>query len=300
MEDTQSDSTNGPICQQVGDQTDAYAWGALDAEARATVDQHRAECASCDARLLAAERTVFRLDGALPHLAPPPDLRARVLAATASMAGSRGLTSRPAPLAPPQMVPPIRPDQPPAGHLAPTSGRAGRAGRSSRWPSPRRVSPFFAGVATGLAGALCAAAAAWVLIVRPDAAGLLAPAESGLADGERGIRLPIAIPAAPRAAAGRLVELRPQRGDGAARGVLMYDPDTGRGTLLIQEPGSTAGAEYQVTLIRGAQHVTAGTLTVDERGIGTEVLPEPPPLPSPERIEVQPKAGSGATLSGDF
>ena len=273
-------------CAEVVDLEAAYAWGALDAKARARVDRHRRGCAGCDARLLAADRTVDTVNRAVPRVEPPPELRQRVLAAIDRL--EQPAASRPAALAG------ARPDH---AHGPPPGGRA----RPS-WRSIGRPDRFWSGLATGAVGTLVAAALAWVLLVRPDALTELSPARSLLAPGERARQAPsLPLPGSGPASSSRLLELRPSAGPG--HGLLAYDAETGRGVLLI-EGMPPSPPEYGVWLSQGSQRVHLGDLSVDPRGVGVFVLPEPLPLQRPERIEVAPTSapagGGGGVLAATF
>jgi anti-sigma-K factor RskA len=58
-----------------------YALGALEAGERLAVERHLAECAGCRAYVAADARALDALGRGVPQVAPPADLRARVLAA---------------------------------------------------------------------------------------------------------------------------------------------------------------------------------------------------------------------------
>lgn len=74
----------------VGDLAPGYALGALDADERAAFEVHLTGCAECQAEVRAYEETAALLAHAAPHVAPPPALRARILAeARAAGQGAR-------------------------------------------------------------------------------------------------------------------------------------------------------------------------------------------------------------------
>jgi len=292
-------------CDGVGQEEMAYVWGALEADARAPIDSHRAECRACDARLAAAERVIAHVDQALPRVAPPPELRARLLREIGRLEQPSAPTAASATPVP-VPAPPRRGAAPPPAH--PATARPSldgtrprlerRTAGSSRWVRrPHRVPRFFAGVATGLAGAACALALAWLLIVRSDLSGLLLPNQSELTGTDPASNFPVNLSDVARPAAHTLLDLRPPAG--SARGVLMVDPDGTGGVLLVHDPGAPPGARYEVWLTRGADRVQVGALTLDTRGIGSYLLPDPLPLPHPQRIEVDP-TGGGSPLSADF
>lgn len=194
----------------------------------------------------------------------------------------------------------LRPGVPSVTRGASVHAARGRAAPASRRPA-WRAGPFFAGVGTGVLGSLAVAALITLLVVRPDALGLLGggqaqfgPGPSDQAPQPPAISLPGPLPGS----AGRLVELRAS--SGAGRGLLAYDPQTRRGVLLLEDlPGSAAGSDYTVWLVQAAQRVQLGSLTPDAHGSATFALPDPLPLDRPERIEVvhsQPSPGSAPVV----
>jgi anti-sigma-K factor RskA len=70
--------------RHIDDLVDAYALGALEPDEVDVVERHLETCASCRALADAARRTLDLLLYAVPPVAPPPSLRARVLARTAT------------------------------------------------------------------------------------------------------------------------------------------------------------------------------------------------------------------------
>ena len=281
----------GLSCADVESDQAAYIWGALPPAERDRVELHRRGCPACDERLHEAALVVAELDRAAPKIAPPAELRGRVLEAIARV--------EPAPrAAPSRTLAPVA-EQPPHG----AGASFGRVLPLAARGAARRGS-FFAGVATGLVGAAAAAALVVVMLLQPTALGLLGAAEAqfGGADQDRrwpGVTLPWQAPAA---RANRLIELGSASAPG--RGLLAYDAQTKRGVLLLQGLSLSSGADYAVWIGRGTQRVQLGTVSVDGRGVASFVLPDPLPLDDPEWIEVGPAGGSpgagGGTLSARF
>ncbi|MGI9149168.1 MAG: hypothetical protein ACR2IK_21900 [Chloroflexota bacterium] len=170
---------------------------------------------------------------------------------------------------------------------------AGHARRPLRW----RGSPFFAGVTTGLVGALAAAIFLVVLVIRPQDLNALVPRQSAFGASESGRpALPSLLPNGGAAASSiRVLELHASSGSG--RGLLMYAADTRRGVLLVEGLAAPDGTEYAVSLTQGSQRVQLGSLTIDTRGVGTFVLPDPLPLDRPERIDVRLASQGGTDTS---
>ena len=79
----------------------------------------------------------------------------------------------------------------------------------------------------------------------------------------------------------------------------MYDAETGRGVLMLQDMAPQT--KYEVSLVSGSQRVDLGTLQTDADGFGTFVLPRPLPLEQPDRIEVTTaETPPNSVLSGTF
>jgi hypothetical protein len=144
------------------------------------------------------------------------------------------------------------------------------------------------GLGTGVLGTLAAAALIAVLLVRPEALDLIGGRQAQLNPGpaDQAPQPPaFSIPGQPFASANRLLELRSSSETG--RGLLAYDAHTRRGVLILEEvPSSASGSEYSVQLVQAARRVELGSVTIDARGVGTFILPDPLPLDRPERIEV--------------
>ena len=64
----------------------AYALGALPEDERAELERHLQECPSCRRELAELQAAVDVLPGATPPVQPPPELRARIMAAVESEA----------------------------------------------------------------------------------------------------------------------------------------------------------------------------------------------------------------------
>ena len=70
-----------PDCNEIQPMLAAYALGALEADERSRIDLHLATCANCRAEAASYAHVVDSLGAAAPQATPPPELRARVLAA---------------------------------------------------------------------------------------------------------------------------------------------------------------------------------------------------------------------------
>lgn len=74
-----------------------YVLGALDARERQSVDEHLAGCAECRALLAEEARAFDAIGRSVDLVAPPPELRDRVLRAAASSAGAKARRMQPLP-----------------------------------------------------------------------------------------------------------------------------------------------------------------------------------------------------------
>ena len=270
-------------CRGVAEVEDAYLWGALDALQRELVETHRQTCAACDRRLAEAQRVIGALDQAQPRVAPPAELRARVLAAIERIPPSPSTASAVAARA---AVPPVR-----VGPASPGHGRTMARGR------PRRFGAFAGGVATGVAASVALLALAWVAVVRPEALGGLGSPRSGFgASGDQAPALPpIPLPGTQPNSTPRLIRLT---GDGPGVGWLAYDDRTGRGVLMVEGQGP-AGSSESVWLTGDGQRLQIGTVLLNQDGFGTLALPDPLPVDHPSRVEVTPEPG-GPQLAADL
>jgi anti-sigma-K factor RskA len=114
------------------DSLDAYALGSLEPEEAAWVEAHLAQCERCRQAAVAARAVADRLPLSVPLVAPPPDLRARVLARVHAAAQADGPHQAPG-RAVPETTPETAPEQPgPSGGLlgrlfSPRRGSGGEA-----------------------------------------------------------------------------------------------------------------------------------------------------------------------------
>jgi len=76
-----SPSKAAPTCEEVADLAAAVALDAADRRERRALEKHLALCPACAAAVDELRVTVAALGSAVPHVAPPPELRSRVMAA---------------------------------------------------------------------------------------------------------------------------------------------------------------------------------------------------------------------------
>jgi hypothetical protein len=262
-------------CAEIDEEHAAYVWGVLEPSERARVERHRAGCASCDERLRVSEQVIAELDEGGPRVSPPPDLRGRVLGAVAALDSSSE----------------------PSAHAA-DAIRAVSPSRSVPPLAHRRR--FFAGLATGVAATLAAAALLIVFVAGPTTSGVV-PAAGALFHEEPSAQVRPwpwdVLGGGTATSTQRLFEL--QAASGPARGLLMYDVKTGRGVLMLLDMAPQT--KYEVSLVSGSERADLGTLQTDADGFATFVLPRPSPLEQPERIEVTTaESPRNSVLSGTF
>lgn len=218
---------------------DVYALGALDGEELAEFEAHLATgCATCAERLRETREALTLAAEALPQVAPPPELRSRVL--------ERIAAERPLAAAPPVPSPAAR----------------------------RRRALWWAGW-TGLAvaAALLMVVNAQLKTTRQELRGLqdrLATLQTELAQREETLRF-LSDPAV------RYVSLGGLKPTPEASAWLLWNPATRKGLLLARGlPSAPAGHAYELWALAGAEPVPAGVFTVDAGGRGLLRLPPLP------------------------
>jgi anti-sigma-K factor RskA len=220
---------------------DVHAAGALDGRELVELEAHLATgCAVCQARLRETREALALMPEALPRVASPPALRARVLAAVAS---------EPRPAAAPVRVVP-RPER--------------RRGPVLWW--------------AGWAG--LAAAAVLLLVVNAELRSTrqelrllqdrLATVQEELGQREEALRF-LSDPSV------RYVSLGGLKPTPEASAWLLWNPTTRQGLLLARGlPAAPPGKAYELWALAGSQPVPAGVFGVDERGRALFRLPELP------------------------
>lgn len=221
---------------------DVYAVGALDGRELADFEAHLAPgCAICSARLRETRDALVGVARSLPPVAPPPELRARVLAAVAS-----------------ERSPAVRPV---ASVAAPQARRPGRAIWWAGW----------AGLAA--AAALLLVVNAELRSTRQELQALqdrLATLQTELSERETALRF-LSDPSV------RYVSLGGLKPTPDASAWLLWNPGTRQGLLLARGlPAPPAGHAYELWALAGSQPVPAGVFSVDASG---RALLRLPPLP---------------------
>ena len=113
-----------------------YLLDELDPERRAAFESHLSGCATCTSELERLEPVTSALAAMEPAVAPPPDLRATVMAAVANEAAAGD-----------GVAPAASVDAPPAGPAPPRLRSASRDRGRSRWPRRLGFAAAFAALA---------------------------------------------------------------------------------------------------------------------------------------------------------
>jgi anti-sigma-K factor RskA len=219
---------------------DVYALGALDGAELADFEAHLASgCLACAERLRETREALALMPRALPQVAPPAALRARVL--------ERVAAERPAAPAPVQ----LRPER--------------RRGRVLWWAG-------WAGLAA--AAALLLVVNAELSRTREEIRALegrVAALQGELAEREQVVRF-LSDPGV------RYVSLAGLKPTPEASAWLLWSPATRQGLLLARGlPAAPEGKAYELWALAGAQPVPAGVFTVDAAGRALLRLPPLPP-----------------------
>jgi anti-sigma-K factor RskA len=215
---------------------DVYALGALDGAELTEFEAHLAAgCATCAERLRETREALTLLPGALPPVAPPPSLRARVLD---RVAAERSVAPVPAPPRP-----------------------VARRGGVLWWAG-------WAGLAA--AAALLVVVNAELRRSRAELGALqdrLATLQTQLAEREDALRF-LSDPGV------RHVSLAGLAPTPEASAWLLWDPATRRGLLLARGlPATPPGRAYELWALAGSRPVPAGLFTVDTTGRAVLRLP---------------------------
>ncbi len=225
-------------------QADIYALGALDGDELREFETHLASgCPECAARIGEAREALALLPAALAPLAPPPEVKGRLLAEIARERRSGALAPRPA---------------------APVT-EEGPGG-------PRWIS--WGGWAVALAAAGLLVVVGWDLSKTRQELERLTNRVGVLQDQLTEREATLRFLSDPRV---RYVSLAGLPASPDASGWLLWNPDTRQGLFLTRGlPPAPAGRAYELWAIAGSEPVPAGVFGVDRGGRGP-----PPPSPPP-------------------
>ena len=248
-----------------------YALGLLEGEDLEQFERHLAAgCEACELELGRMDAVGDALAYAAPLVAPPAELRDRILLAVdADLAASK---REQAPVAPPPHVAP-RADGPSPNYSPGPWPQPDRAGASA--PAAKRGG-FLGGLAPALAfaGVLVAVlSGVHALKLRSQLALVRADLERVQAENQELARI-MDIVGSPRL---RVVALGGQAGTPGAEGRVLWSPEGKKAVLYAYGlPKPPAGKDYQLWVIEGSTPRSEGVFPVDEKGQAQHVLPEVP------------------------
>jgi hypothetical protein len=261
-------------CQEVEPLLPATAAGALDQDEAHAVKAHLAGCPPCVQSLHELEETVEQLAYAVPQVAPPAELRIRVLRAviTTPQVSERGMAHGP--------------------FLAASIPRAG---------APPRSLAHLGGAYQRLAPALLAAA----LILLVGGSVWLGSMTQRLTAMEQRLAQQDAVYDLLRQPGSEMAALKPVGANVPAGGQAIMAP--GRHEVAIMAtrlPQLPAGRAYQLWLLKrgGSPPVPAGLIRVDDAGVAMAMVSTPadPDQMAGMRITDEPESGSVAPTGASW
>jgi anti-sigma-K factor RskA len=240
----------------VADLAAAVALDAADARDVRRVEQHVSLCPPCARTVDDLRAAAAALGSAVPLVDPPPELRARVLA---------------------------------AAHAEPAS--IGRRARLWPWPPRPAGVPAAAWGAVAASMVISLASLAWIATLQRQVASL--ESEVG-ASSERAARYDRVVQMlGSHQIAVR--QLTPTVQTMRAGGMVYLDPASGSGMVAIHDlPQPAPGRAWQLWFLRGNDRISGGMLWPDNRGNCYAMVAVPPDVDSFDAIGVteEPSAGS--------
>jgi anti-sigma-K factor RskA len=253
----------------------AYALGALDPDERRSFESHAAECDICTAEVHAFSGVVAALATSVPQVAPPPELRDRVVAAVreASMMPAVGSTS---------VTPVAFGDR--------TSRITDRKSRITRDRSVLVWLPYAAllAVTVGLGGySLSLRARVTDLEVRlADATSRTLLATRAMDDAQRvalRTQSTVDVLTAPDVAR---IDLAGQPTAPSAQARALWSRQRGMVFTASNLPQLPEGRVYQVWVVTADARISAGLIMPDPSGSTTAMFVTPPDIPQPVAVAV--------------
>ena len=247
-----------------------YALGLLEGEDLEQFERHLAAgCEACELELGRMDAVGDALAYAVPLVAPPAELRDRVLLAVeADLATTKReqvavVPPRPAATRPDSPKPTYSPGPwPPADRAA-----APVTAKSGGWLGGLAPALAFAGVL------LAALSGFYALKLRSQLALVRADLERVQAENQELSRV-MDVVGSPRL---RVVALGGQAGSPNAQGRVLWSPEGKKAVLYAYGlPKPPAGKDYQLWVIEGSTPRSEGVFPVDDRGQAQHVLPEVP------------------------
>ena len=246
-----------------------YALGLLEGEDLEQFEQHLAAgCEACELELGRMDAVGDALAYAVPLVAPPAELRGRVLLAVdADLASSKREQVK---IAPPRQVAPRSDGPSPTyspGPWPPADHGALAQSKRGGWLSGLAPALAFAGILVGvLSGVYALKLRSQLALVRSDL-------ERVQAENQELARI-MDIVGSPRL---RVVALGGQAGSPGAEGRVLWSPEGKKAVLYAYGlPKPPTGKDYQLWVIEGGTPRSEGVFPVDEKGQAQHILPEVP------------------------
>jgi anti-sigma-K factor RskA len=252
------------VCSDIQPQLAAYALGEV--EAGDELLDHLAACDACQQDLRDYVQVARMLPSDAPDIAPPPDLRARILAAVEDEAR-------------PVAEPPIQPVAPAAAQVA----SAPKSNRLLRTPWGRRLATFRPAFA--LAVAMLVLLLGWNISLQRQ----ISAQQNQIANSRESWQSMIVLLNDPA------VHWYPVAGD-TAKGHLWVAPESTVGCLVLQGlPALAADQVYQVWLRNSYEHSSGGVFEA-RNGNGWVMVRAGEPLENYDAVGVtiEPRGGSAA------
>ncbi|MEA2642884.1 MAG: hypothetical protein QOF51_4278 [Chloroflexota bacterium] len=248
---------------------DLYALDALPPDVADDVEAHIETCANCGPEFAAATRLVHLMDEAVPQIAPPPELRARIIAAAEADANS------------PRPILTVLPRWP---------ATETHQGLLDRWLGWLRAPQFAAGAA--VLPLLISAALAWQVISLNQQVGTM---RTELASSYAHAQLAADVMARAMRG-GAMVRIDGTDMAPRASGTLYYVPSESNMVLVAEGlPEQPTGVAYQLWLMSGDQRMNGGMLYYRAAdGHCMAVASAPMPLSSVDAVGVTLEPSSGS------
>jgi anti-sigma-K factor RskA len=254
--------------ERFADAVAASALGALDADERAAFEAHLSTCASCREELGAMRRVAAGLAEAVPAEAPPPALRARVLAFATAQAQDPAPAATPSPRVP--------------------SADRGRATATGVLDKPRVKGPLpsWVGLTIAATAAVAVLAALYAFALQSQVGSLRQMVSDATDEADRlreelvdvrreqaRLIYMVNVATAPDV---RRVNLAGQDGFKGSSAFAYVSPTRGIVLNASGLPALSPGQVYQLWVVQGSEVLSGGVFGVDARGAATYSTPLPP------------------------
>ena len=223
-----------------------YVLGSLDAQERRAFESHLAQCAECSAEVASLRPIVGVLATAVPQVTPRAELRDRVVSQAFGSAGM-GL--------------------PPSSKASVDHRSPGGGGQT------RPSAPVWLALAAAIV--IAVGAAVYAVLIQRQMGDLQARFNQAQAT--------TAVLAAPDLAR---IDLQGQPVAPDARARALWSRSRGLVFTAANLPPAPAGKAYQVWVVTAQMPISAGLLTTDPTGVGTQYYYTPPDIAAPVAVAV--------------